>query len=89
MCGGLTGTNPQSNRFCPFTFNPRSCIGRNFAMMEARILLITFFHMYEVSLAEPTLHQEPNCRDKEHFLGQNLGTMGPKGGMHLHLKKRN
>jgi cytochrome P450 len=88
LCGGKYGTNPQSHRYCPFTYNPRSCIGRNFAMMEARILLITFFHTYHVSLAEPTLKQEPNCRHHESFLGQNIGTMGPKGGMHVHLKKR-
>ena len=57
LAGGATGSNPQSHRYCPFTFNPRSCIGRNFAMMESRVLLATFFRKYSVTLAEPTLSE--------------------------------
>jgi hypothetical protein len=105
-------------RYCPFTFSPRSCIGRNFAMMEARVLLSHFFRKYEVRychtcsaasgvsfadcsqcvprffvvqvfLAEPTISQEPFARDPMQFLGHNIGTMGPHGGMHVTLRPRN
>jgi cytochrome P450 len=88
LCGGTTGVNPQSHRFAPFTFMPRSCIGRNFAMMEARILLARFFHQYEVSLAEPTLSAAPTCRGIETFMGKNVGSMGPRNGMHVVLRRR-
>eukprot|EP00037_Helgoeca_nana_P000385 m.21426 g.21426 ORF g.21426 m.21426 type:complete len:571 (+) comp10468_c0_seq1:48-1760(+) len=89
IAGGAVGTNPQSHRYCPFTFSPRSCIGRNFAMMEARVLLSHFFRKYEVFLAEPTISQEPFARDPMQFLGHNIGTMGPHGGMHVTLRPRN
>eukprot|EP00035_Acanthoeca_spectabilis_P022487 m.444035 g.444035 ORF g.444035 m.444035 type:complete len:577 (+) comp19038_c0_seq1:148-1878(+) len=88
LAGGAVGTNPQSHRYCPFTFSPRSCIGRNFAMMEARVLLAHFFHSYSVTLAEPTLSREPHARDPMRFLGKNIGTMGPDGGMHVNLTQR-
>ena len=88
LCGGTTGVNPQSHRFAPFTFMPRSCIGRNFAMMEARILLARFFHRYEVGLAEPTLSEEPTCREIDSFMGKNVGSMGPRNGIHVTLTRR-
>ena len=88
LCGGETGVNPQSHRFAPFTFMPRSCIGRNFAMMEGRILLARFFHKYEVALAEPTLSEAATCRDIHSFMGMNVGSMGPRNGMHVTLKRR-
>jgi len=88
LAGGTNAKNPQSYRYCPFTFQPRSCIGRNFAMMEARVLLAHFFHLYEVSLAEPSLSAAKRARDPQHFLGRNVGTMGPAGGMHVNLMPR-
>lgn len=87
LAGGATGANPQSHRYCPFTFNPRSCIGRNFAMMEARVLLSMFFRRFEVSLAEPTRSQAASCRERNSFMGQNFATMGP-GEMHVKLTMR-
>ena len=57
-------------------------------MMEARILLARFFHRYEVSLAEPTLSEEPTCRGIETFMGKNVGSMGPRNGMHVVLRRR-
>eukprot|EP00041_Stephanoeca_diplocostata_P012765 m.214731 g.214731 ORF g.214731 m.214731 type:complete len:593 (-) comp19076_c0_seq1:348-2126(-) len=88
LCGGYNGANPQSARFCPFTFNPRSCIGRNFAMMEARVLLSNFFHRYSVSLAGPTVAEADTARDPLTFMGKNAGTMGPGNGMYVNIAKR-
>lgn len=87
LAGGATGANPQSHRYCPFTFNPRSCIGRNFAMMEARVLLSMFFRRFQVELAEPTRSQAATCRERGSFLGKNFATMGP-GAMHVKLTPR-
>eukprot|EP00421_Protoceratium_reticulatum_P039652 CAMPEP_0168451854 /NCGR_PEP_ID=MMETSP0228-20121227/48850_1 /TAXON_ID=133427 /ORGANISM="Protoceratium reticulatum, Strain CCCM 535 (=CCMP 1889)" /LENGTH=160 /DNA_ID=CAMNT_0008466483 /DNA_START=25 /DNA_END=503 /DNA_ORIENTATION=- len=33
----MAAANPQSERFSPFAFSPRSCLGRNFAQMEMRL----------------------------------------------------
>lgn len=45
--------NPQSARFSPFTHNPRSCLGKNFAQMEIRLILLQVFHKFMFKLAEP------------------------------------
>mmetsp|Transcript_66841 Transcript_66841/g.169538 ORF Transcript_66841/g.169538 Transcript_66841/m.169538 type:complete len:636 (-) Transcript_66841:52-1959(-) len=45
--------NPQSNRFSPFAHNPRSCLGKNFAQMEMRLILSYLLHNFGFSLAPP------------------------------------
>jgi benzoate 4-monooxygenase len=35
----FAGYNPQSERYSPFTFTPRDCMGKNFAQMEMRVIL--------------------------------------------------
>ena len=35
----MAATNPQSERFSPFAHAPRSCLGRNFAQMEMRVIM--------------------------------------------------
>lgn len=37
---GFAFTNPCSDRFSPFTYPPRDCIGKNFSQMEMRIVLL-------------------------------------------------
>jgi len=68
-----SGVNPASERFSPFTYPPRDCIGKNFAMMEMRIILAHLFHNFSFDLAEPV-----KSRDFEKFRGINRGTMGPQ-----------
>ena len=80
--------NPQSHRYAPFAFTPRDCIGKNFAQMEARIILAYFFHRFEVELAEPTLSRAEKARGRTTFFGDNRGTMGPQGGLWVHLNRR-
>ena len=42
----MAAVNPQSMRFSPFAHSPRSCLGRNFAQMEMRIIMhLGLFHI--------------------------------------------
>lgn len=79
---GLKGTNPASHRFCPFTFRPRDCMGRNFAQMEARVILACLLRKYDVFPTKQT--KDTNLLD----LTANFGTLGAKNGLYFKLKKR-
>jgi hypothetical protein len=48
-------------------------MGKNFAMMEMRIILSHLFRNFSFALAEPVLKRDPAS-----FLGINRGTMGPQ-----------
>jgi len=86
----LAAWNPQSHRYMPFTSAPRDCIGKNFAHMEARLILTELLRNYEFKLAEPTLSASARGRERnEHFLAFNAGTMSPKNGIHLEVRPRN
>eukprot|EP01065_Artemidia_motanka_P052258 TRINITY_DN938_c1_g7_i1.p1 TRINITY_DN938_c1_g7~~TRINITY_DN938_c1_g7_i1.p1 ORF type:complete len:614 (+),score=189.26 TRINITY_DN938_c1_g7_i1:220-1842(+) len=67
---GFAAYNPATPRFSPFTFQPRDCIGKNFAQSEMRAILANLFHRFDFHLSNP-----------EHAAGQqgvNYGTMGPR-----------
>jgi cytochrome P450 len=74
--------NPQSDRFSPFAHNPRSCLGKNFAQLEMRLILTQLYHNFDFSLAAPydrlakDLTSSPSAAEQE-FRGVNRGTMGP------------
>merc|ERR1711941_192401 len=36
----MAAATPQSERFSPFAHAPRSCLGRNFAQLEMRLILV-------------------------------------------------
>lgn len=86
----MAAMNPQSERFSPFAHNPRSCLGKNFAQMEMRLIISYLLHRFTFSLAPPydTLHEAhltAASTDPQRFRGVNRsGTMGPmdleKGG---------
>mmetsp|Transcript_13314 Transcript_13314/g.21760 ORF Transcript_13314/g.21760 Transcript_13314/m.21760 type:complete len:558 (-) Transcript_13314:1431-3104(-) len=80
---GLGGWNPESHRFCPFTFTPRDCMGKSFAQMEARVILTHLFHYYTFELAEPTRSKKDLSE-----ISINIGTLGPKDGMFVHAIPR-
>jgi cytochrome P450 len=76
---GLAAYNPHSERFSPFTHPPRDCIGKNFAQMEARTILLHILRKYSFELAEPYktwVREHPE--EVPRYLGVNLGTMGPR-----------
>jgi len=58
----LAAWNPQSLRYMPFTGAPRDCIGKNFAHMEARVILCELLRHYDFALAEPTLSRAAKAR---------------------------
>tara|TARA_B110000091_G_C13625162_1_gene394661 strand:+ start:215 stop:733 length:519 start_codon:yes stop_codon:yes gene_type:complete len=69
----FAGYNPQSERYSPFTFTPRDCMGKNFAQMEMRVILAYLFHHFDFSLAGTTADF-----DRKTFLGVNRATLGPQ-----------
>ena len=69
----LGGFNPASERYSPFTFGPRDCMGKNFAQMEMRVILCSLFKRFSFDLAPPT-----STFDRKTFLGVNRATLGPR-----------
>lgn len=48
-------TAEQKDAFIPFSFGPRSCVGRNVAEMELALIVSTTFRRYEFDLHQKTL----------------------------------
>ena len=69
---GFSGYNPYSYRFSPFTYPPRDCIGKNFAQMEARVILIYFFSKFTFKLDKCFENF-----DHSTYYGINRGTLSP------------
>lgn len=77
----MAAVNIQSERFSPFSHNPRSCLGRNFAQMEMRLIMLYLFRDFDFTLAQPydklmgaKLGASPDIGE---FRGINRATMGP------------
>lgn len=68
---GYAFYNPYSERFSPFTYTPRDCIGKNFAHMEMRLILLYLIKDYHFILTE---NQNKNLLNT---YGSNVATMGP------------
>ena len=47
--------NPATNRFSPFTYGPRDCIGKNFSQIEMRIILLNLFKNFRFSIPDEQL----------------------------------
>jgi len=60
-------TDRQKNAFIPFSYGPRSCVGRNVAEMELALIVATVFRRYEFELHQKTLET------REGFLRKPLG----------------
>merc|ERR1712129_21931 len=77
----MSAVSPQSERFSPFAHKPRTCLGRNFAQMEMRLIIANLLRQFEFSLASPfdrllgaKLGATPT---RDEFHGVNRATMGP------------
>ena len=65
--------NPNSDRFSPFTYGPRDCIGKNFSQIEMRLILLYLVKNYHFI---PTLKQQTTF-DSDN-LSFNTNTLGPR-----------
>ena len=63
--------NPASDRFSPFTFPPRDCIGKNFAQIEMRLMLLYLLKDYNFVLTEEQSKRSFN------YEGINRATLSP------------
>jgi len=99
----MAARNPQSERFSPFAHAPRNCLGRNFAQMEMRLIMLNLLRSFEFTLAPPydglmDAKCGPTPKAGE-FHGVNRATMGPMdlesssqhvwGTRHLYALKMN
>jgi cytochrome P450 len=69
---GFGTYNVSSERFSPFTYGPRNCIGKNFSHMEMRLILLNVFKYFDFSFSYDQLVTA------HHQKGLNLFTMGPQ-----------
>lgn len=60
-------TTRQKNAFIPFSYGPRSCVGRNVAEMEMKLILATWARRYSVKL------RQGEMQTREGFLRKPLG----------------
>lgn len=47
--------------YMPFSYGPRSCIGRNLAMVELQMIIATIFKRYEMELRDPDQVELDTC----------------------------
>ena len=71
---GFGTTHVSSERFSPFTYGPRHCIGKNFSQMEMRLILLNLIKNYDF-LLDPK--QKETIHDPK-YMGINTFTMGPQ-----------
>jgi cytochrome P450 len=86
--------NPSTERFSPFTYGPRDCIGKNFSQIEMRLILLQLLHKFNFKLTGPQLTTYTTEN-----ISYNKLTMGPRNiynkklednrqGMYVHIQKR-
>lgn len=76
---GFSAQNPESYRYSPFMYNSRSCLGKHFAQIEMRLILLHIFKKYHFTLSP---------KQKINNIEYNRGTMGPKNGLKVIINKR-
>mgnify|MGYP001195350242 CR=1 FL=1 len=70
---GFGGYNVQSDRFSPFAYGPRNCLGKNFSHMEMRLILLNLFKYHDFKLSD----EQIATIDDPKYMGINTFTMGP------------
>ena len=83
--------NTSSQRYSPFTYSPRNCLGKNFAHMEIRLILLNMFKECDFQL---TSKQNTTIHDTN-YMGFNTITLAPKSiyntellGMYVNIFSR-
>ncbi|XP_078350240.1 cholesterol 24-hydroxylase-like [Oculina patagonica] len=64
--------------FFPFSVGPRTCIGKTFAQIEARVFMARLLQEFELSL----------CPGQDEIMHEESLTLRPKGGVLCTLKRR-
>nr|CAD1833789.1 unnamed protein product [Ananas comosus var. bracteatus] len=72
---GIAKAAKHPSALLPFSIGPRSCIGKNFAMLEAKTVLTVLLQRFSFSISPKYVHA-PN----------NLLTLQPKYGLPVILK---
>lgn len=75
FANGVANACTHPLAFMPFSYGPRYCIGQNFALMEAKIVVAMVLQRFQVSLS-------PNYRHHPDF----ILVQRPKYGMQVILK---
>jgi cytochrome P450 len=70
--------------FLPFTLAPRDCLGKNFAQMEMRVILIALLARFTFQLSNPQAHMKANAD----VLSENPGVLRPRPGVALRISRR-
>jgi hypothetical protein len=71
---GFGTTNVSSERYSPFTYGPRNCIGKNFSHMEMRIILLNLFKEHDFRMT----YEQSLASIHKRYQGLNTFTMGPQ-----------
>jgi cytochrome P450 len=66
------------NSYLPFGLGPRNCIGKHFALTELHLVLVMILQRYDLRLPAgvTTIPMQP------------MVTLRPKGGVHMHVRRR-
>ncbi len=75
----FNATNPESYRYSPFMYNSRSCLGKHFANIEMRLILLNLLKDYTFILSKG---------QKTENIEFNRMTMGPENGLFVNIIKR-
>ena len=71
---GFGTSHVSSERFSPFTYGPRHCVGKNFSQMEMRLILLNLFKNYDFVLDS----KQKETINNPKYMGINTFTMGPQ-----------
>lgn len=80
-----TKRTPYSQRFQPFSYRPRDCIGKNFSLLEMRVLLLHMLRRFRLELAEDNPQYRTVRGSGQVFKSwlSRLGTIKPPNGLWL------
>ena len=69
----IASFNPNSNRYSPFTYGPRDCIGKNFSQIEIRIILLHLLKNFDFFL--PDIQR---TKYSDEYISFNGATLSPR-----------